>query len=106
MIGQACVYESAALSEEANDYSRAAYANSTEALNQANTAIESIASLKGLSEADDVMVELAKEITKIEQNKTDVAVLKEQHIILPESECEALELKDQTKIYMIHEDED
>lgn len=98
--------ESLALSEEANDYSRAAYANSTEALNQANTAIESIASLKGFSEADDVMVELAKEITKIEQNKTDVAVLKEQHIILSESEYEALELKDQTKIYMIYEDEE
>lgn len=98
--------ESLALSEEANDYSRAAYANSTEALNQANTAIESIASLKGLSEADDVMVELAKEITKIEQNKTDVAVLKEQHVILSESEYEALEIKDQTKIYMTHEDEE
>lgn len=97
--------ESLALSEEANDYSRAAYANSTEALNQANTAIESIASLKGFSEADDVMVELAKEITKIEQNRTDVAVLKELHVVLSESEYDALDIKDQTKIYMTHEDE-
>ena len=98
--------EALSFSEEANAYARAAYTNSNEAVDTANVAKNAVATLEGLANTDTAQQTLAAQVTQIAQNTSDIALLNEQHVILPESEYEALEIKDQTKIYMTHEDEE
>lgn len=100
------VNEAVATSEEANAYAKAAYANSNEAVNTANVAKAAVATLEGLANTDEAQTTLAGQVTQIAQNTSDIAQLQEQHIVLPQSEYDALELKDETKIYMITEDEE
>lgn len=98
--------EALSFSEEANAYARAAYTNSNEAVDTANVAKNAVATLEGLANTDTAQQTLAAQVTQIAQNTSDIALLNEQHVILSESEYEALEIKDQTKIYMTHEDEE
>lgn len=96
--------EALAFSEEANAYAKAAYTNSNEAVNTANVAKSAVANLEGLAGTDTAQQTLAAQVTQIAQNASDVAILKEKHVLITEEEYEALELKDQTKIYMLYEE--
>ena len=96
--------EALAFSEEANAYARAAYTNSNEAVQTANVAKNAVATLEGLANTDTAQQTLAAQVTQIAQNTSDVAELKDKHVVLTEDEYAALELVDQEKIYMITEE--
>lgn len=66
-------------SEAALTQSSQAKVNADAALTTSNVAIESIKSLQGLSNADEAMVELAKQITQIAQNTSDIQALRDRH---------------------------
>lgn len=73
---------------------------------QADIAIQSIKSLQGLSDADQAMVEIANQIVQIQQNTSDVAILKQQHVAMSLDEFEQIELEGQLKegvFYYIYE---
>lgn len=93
-----------AFSEEANTYAKAAYTNSQEAVETANVAKNAVATLEGLANTDEAQLTLAGQVTQIAQNASDIAELQEQHVVMTEEDYEALELKDQTKIYMLYEE--
>lgn len=79
-----------------------------EAVRQAMVAIESIRSLQGLSDADQAMVELAKQIAAIEKNKSDIAAINASTVYLTQEEYDALVADGQIKAdveYNIYEDE-
>lgn len=96
--------EALAFSEEANAYARAAYTNSNEAVQTANVARNAVATLEGLANTDTAQQTLAAQVTQIVQNTSDVAELKEKHMLMTEEEYAALELVDQEKIYMLYEE--
>lgn len=96
--------EALAFSEEANAYAKAAYTNSNEAVQTANVAKNAVATLEGLANTDTAQQTLAAQVTQIAQNTSDVAELKDKHVILTEDEYAALELVDQEKIYMLYEE--
>lgn len=96
--------EALAFSEEANAYAKAAYTNSNEAVQTANVAKNAVATLEGLANTDTAQQTLAAQVTQIAQNTSDVAELKDKHVVLTEDEYAALELVDQEKIYMITEE--
>lgn len=98
--------EALAFSEEANAYAKAAYTNSNEAVNTANVAKNAVATLEGLANTDEAQQTLAGQVTQIAQNTSDITLLKDLHVLLSESAYDELEIKDQTKIYMTHEDEE
>lgn len=91
---------------EANAYAKAAYTNSNEAVDTANVAKAAVAALEGLANTDQAQQTLAGQVTQIAQNASDIAVLQEKHQVITESEYAALEVVDQTKIYMLYEDEE
>lgn len=66
-------------SEAALTQSNQAKVSADAALTTSNVAIESIKSLQGLSNADEAMVELAKQITQIAQNTSDIQALRDRH---------------------------
>ena len=96
--------EALAFSEEANAYAKAAYTHSNEAVNTANVAKNAVATLEGLANTTTAQQTLAAQVTQITQNASDVALLKEKHVVLTEEEYAALELVDQEKIYMLYEE--
>ena len=96
--------EALAFSEEANAYAKAAYTNSNEAVQTANVAKNAVATLEGLSNTDTAQQTLAAQVTQIAQNTSDVAELKEKHILMTEEEYASLEVVDQEKIYMLYEE--
>lgn len=96
--------EALAFSEEANAYAKAAYTNSNEAVQTANVAKDAVATLEGLANTDTAQQTLAAQVTQIAQNTSDVAELKEKHMLMTEEEYAALELVDQEKIYMLYEE--
>lgn len=96
--------EALAFSEEANAYAKAAYTNSNEAVSTANLAKNAVAALEGLSNTTTAQQTLAAQVTQIAQNSSDVALLKEKHVVMTEEEYAALELVDQEKIYMLYEE--
>lgn len=96
--------EALAFSEEANAYAKAAYTNSNEAVSTANVAKNAVAALEGLSNTTTAQQTLAAQVTQITQNSSDVALLKEKHVVMTEEEYAALELVDQEKIYMLYEE--
>ena len=98
--------EAVATAEEANAYAKAAYTNSNEAVNTANVAKAAVAALEGLADTDEAQQTLAGQVTQIAQNTSDIATLQEMHQVISEEEYSALEVKDQTKIYMLYEDEE
>lgn len=89
---------------EANNYAQAAYDQSLEAMDTANVAKNAVAALEGLSNTTEAQQTLAQQVTQIAQNSSDIANLKEKHILLSEDEFDALELLDGDKIYMIYEE--
>lgn len=94
-------------SEAALTQSNQAKVNADAALTTSNVAIESIKSLQGLSNADAAMVELAKQITQIAQNTSDIQMLQQKHQTLTEEEFEALEAAGELKegvFYYIYEE--
>lgn len=94
-------------SEAALTQSNQAKVNADAALTTSNVAIESIKSLQGLSNADEAMVELAKQITQIAQNTSDIQTLQQKHQTLTEAEFEALEEAGELKegvFYYIYEE--
>lgn len=96
--------EALAFSEEANAYAKAAYTNSNEAVQTANVAKNAVTTLEGLANTDTAQQTLAAQVTQIAQNTSDVAELKEKHMLMTEEEYAALELVDQEKIYMLYEE--
>lgn len=96
--------EALAFSEEANAYAKAAYTNSNEAVQTANVAKDAVATLEGLANTDTAQQTLAAQVTQIAQNTSDVAELKQMHMLMSEEEYAALELVDQEKIYMLYEE--
>lgn len=92
------------LADDANVYAQSAYTQSTEAVNTANAAKNAVATLEGLANTDTAQTTLAATVIQIEQNTTDVQLLKDKHVILTEADYEALELKDPDKIYLIYEE--
>lgn len=71
----------------------------------AQAAKNSIASLEGLTNVDTSALLTAEIVTKVEQNVLDIQYMKQNEVVLPESEFDALETKDPTKKYYIYEDE-
>ena len=63
---------------------------SIEALRQAEVATAAIATLKGLENSDEVMVEIAKEIVQISQNTSDIASIKQGTVYLTQTEYNQL----------------
>lgn len=98
--------EAVSTAEEANAYAKAAYTNSNEAVDTANVAKAAVAALEGLANTDEAQQTLAGQVTQIAQNASDIEVLKEKHQVISEAEYAALEVVDQTKIYMLYEDEE
>ena len=92
--------------EEANAYAKAAFTNSNEAVATANVARDAVAALEGLSDTTTAQQTLAAQVTQITQNASDIALLKDKHQVISEAEYAALEVVDQTKIYMLYEDEE
>ena len=90
--------------EAADRNASKAVTDAAEALRQAQVATDAIATLKGLENSDEVMAEIAKQITRIEQNASDITKLENQHELMTDEQFNALETKDQTKIYMIYEE--
>lgn len=66
----------------AHDKSLQASVDAAEALRQAQVATDSIATLKGLENSDEVMAEIAKEIVQITQNTSDIASIKQSTVYL------------------------
>lgn len=75
---------------EAYDKSVEASTNASEALRQAQVATDSIATLKGLENSDEVMAEIAKEIVQIAQNTSDIAAIKEGTVYLTQEAYDTL----------------
>ena len=98
--------EAVATAEEANAYAKAAFTNSNEAVATANVARDAVAALEGLSDTTTAQQTLAAQVTQITQNASDIALLKDKHQVISEAEYAALEVVDQTKIYMLYEDEE
>lgn len=95
-------------SEAALTQSNQAKVNADAALTTSNVAIESIKSLQGLSNADEAMVELAKQITQIAQNTSDIQALRDRHQPpMTEEQFQAIEeageLKEGTFYYIYEE---
>lgn len=90
--------------EAADRNATKASSDAAEALRQAKVAVDAIATLKGLENSDEVMVEIAKQITRIEQNVSDITKLQNQHELMTDEQFNALEQKDESKIYMIYEE--
>lgn len=95
-------------SEAALTQSNQAKVNADAALTTSNVAIESIKSLQGLSNADEAMVELAKQITQIVQNTSDIQALRDRHQPpMTEEQFQAIEdageLKEGTFYYIYEE---
>jgi hypothetical protein len=95
-------------SEAALTQSNQAKVNADAALTTSNVAIESIKSLQGLSNADEAMVELAKQITQIAQNTSDIQLLRDRHQPpMTEEQFQAIEeageLKEGTFYYIYEE---
>lgn len=74
----------------ANEKASKALTDSQEALRQAEVATDAIATLKGLENSDEVMAAIAKEITKIAQNSSDIARIKASTVYLTKEEYDAL----------------
>lgn len=74
----------------AHDKSVQASADAAEALRQAKVATDSIATLKGLENSDEVMAEIAKEIVQIAQNTSDIASIKQGIVYLTQAEYNEL----------------
>lgn len=70
----------------------------------ANSAVEAISTLSGLSDSTTAMQEVAALITQINQLKDEVEALKDRYVIKSEQEYNDLPTKNPTKIYMIYED--
>ena len=100
------VLEASTVAEEANAYAKAAYTNSNEAVATANVARDAVAALEGLSDTTTAQQTLAAQVTQITQNASDIALLKDKHQVISEAEYAALEVVDQTRIYMLYEDEE
>lgn len=88
---------------DANAYAQEAFSKSSEAVNIANTAKNAIAALEGIN-AGAVQEAISETIVQIEQNTTDIEVLKNSHVVLSEEEYAALELKDPDKFYIVYEE--
>jgi hypothetical protein len=93
-----------AVSREAESYAKTAYANSSEAVSAAQAAKNAVATLEGLSDATTAMETLASQVSQIAQNTSDIEQLNGRHVVISEDEYDSLELKDQTKIYMLFEE--
>lgn len=98
--------EAVTTAEEAGAYAKAAFTNSNEAVATANVARDAVAALEGLSDTTTAQQTLAAQVTQITQNASDIALLKDKHQVISEAEYAALEVVDQTKIYMLYEDEE
>ena len=98
--------EAVTTAEEANAYAKAAFTNSNEAVATANVARDAVAALEGLSDTTTAQQTLAAQVTQITQNASDIALLKDKHQVISEAEYAALEVVDQTRIYMLYEDEE
>ena len=102
------IAQAKANSEAALTQSNQAKVNADTAFTQSNVAIESIKSLQGLSNADEAMVELAKQITQIAQNTSDIQLLRDRHQPpMTEEQFQAIEdageLKEDTFYYIYEE---
>lgn len=97
--------EAVRTAEEANAYAKAAYTNSNEAVDTANVAKAAVAALEGLADTDQAQQTLAGQVVQIAQNASDIEMLKEKHQVISESEYASLEIVDQTRIYMLYEDD-
>ena len=93
-----------AVSQEAEAYAKAAYANSNEAVSTAQVAKNAVATLEGLGGATTAMETLASQVTQIAQNTSDIEQINGRHVVISEDEYDSLELKDPTKIYMLFEE--
>ena len=78
------------ISNSAEKKSTQASINASEALRQAEVATSSIATLKGLENSDEVMVEIAKEIVQISQNTSDIASIRRSTVYLTQEEYDVL----------------
>lgn len=96
--------EAVLTAQEANAYAKAAYTNSNEAVMTANVAKAAVATLEGLANTDVAQQTLAEQVTQIAQNTAHIIQLQERHQVMTEEEYAALELVDQTKIYMLYEE--
>lgn len=96
--------EANTLAKEANAYSKNAYTNSNDAVRTAEAAKNAVATLAGLADADEAQKTLAGQVTQITQNTSDIETLKQRHVLISTDEYDALEVKDQTKIYMLYEE--
>lgn len=96
--------EAMELASAADIYAREAHTVSGEAARTADAARQAVATLQGLSNTTEAQQTLAAQVMQIAQNTSDVAQLKQQHVVLSEEEFEALDLVDQDKIYMITEE--
>lgn len=97
------VSDAAITAEEAGAYAKAAYIHANEASVTANAAKNAVATLEGLGNADEAQRVLAGQVAQIAQNSADISILKDRNMVMSEDEYEALELVDQTKIYMLYE---
>lgn len=102
------VAQSEANSSSALTQSNQAKVTADVAKTQSDVAIESIKSLQGLSNADEAMVELAKQITQIAQNTSDIQLLRDRHQPpMTEEQFQAIEeageLKEGTFYYIYEE---
>jgi hypothetical protein len=70
----------------------------------ANVAKAAVATLEGLANTDTAQQTLAEQVTQITQNTAHIIQLQERHQVMTEEEYAALELVDQTKIYMLYEE--
>ena len=92
------------IAREAESLSMDAYAYSTEALDVAATARGSVAALEGLANTDEAQRTLAALVTQIQDNTYRITRQEDRIQVISESEYEALEVVDPSKIYMVYED--
>lgn len=96
--------EAIGIAREAEAMSLDAYAYSTQALDIAATARGSVAALEGLADADEAQRTLAALVTQIQDNTYRIQHQEDRIQVLSESEYEALEVIDPSRIYMVYED--
>ena len=70
----------------------------------ANAAIEAIATLEGLANADTSMITAATVVAKVEQNAIAIQTMLAKEVLLTKEEFDAIEVKDPTVKYFIYEE--
>lgn len=90
--------------DDINDVALFSADKADNAVTTANAAMEAIATLEGLANADTSMITAATVVAKVEQNTIAIQTMLAKEVLLTKEEFDAIEVKDPTVKYFIYEE--